>query len=146
MFYVDVRCVLYCVYYMGNNMVCILIVDDLLLQLLGIQCIVEKFGYEILIVIDGVVGVEVVKVELFDLVLMDVVMFNFNGFQVICMLLCDVVIKYILVILVIIKDQDIDCMWGMWQGVKVYIIKLFFEDELFEVLEWVFSSQELLVF
>ncbi|HBS63681.1 MULTISPECIES: twitching motility response regulator PilH [Stenotrophomonas] len=120
----------------------ILIVDDSPSQLLGIQRIVEKLGHEILTATDGAAGVEAAKAELPDLVLMDVVMPNLNGFQATRTLSRDAATKHIPVILVTTKDQDTDRMWGMRQGAKAYITKPFSEDELSEVLERVFSSQE----
>ncbi|TAM05722.1 MAG: response regulator, partial [Rhodanobacter sp.] len=59
----------------------ILIVDDSPSQLLGIKRIVEKLGHETLCAEDGAAGVEVAKAEKPDLILMDVVMPNLNGFQ-----------------------------------------------------------------
>lgn len=120
----------------------ILIVDDSPSQLLGIQRIVEKLGHEILTATDGAAGVEAAKAELPDLVLMDVVMPNLNGFQATRTLARDAATKHIPVILVTTKDQDTDRMWGMRQGAKAYITKPFSEDELSEVLERVFSHQE----
>ncbi|MCW6028373.1 twitching motility two-component system response regulator PilH [Stenotrophomonas rhizophila] len=120
----------------------ILIVDDSPSQLLGIQRIVEKLGHEILTATDGAAGVETAKAELPDLVLMDVVMPNLNGFQATRTLARDASTKHIPVILVTTKDQDTDRMWGMRQGAKAYITKPFSEDELSEVLERVFSHQE----
>ena len=120
----------------------ILIVDDSPSQLLGIQRIVEKLGHQILTATDGAAGVEAAKAELPDLVLMDVVMPNLNGFQATRTLARDASTRHIPVILVTTKDQDTDRMWGMRQGVKAYITKPFSEDELSEVLERVFSHQE----
>jgi len=120
----------------------ILIVDDSPSQLLGIQRIVEKLGHEILTATDGAAGVEAAKAELPDLVLMDVVMPNLNGFQATRTLAREASTKHIPVILVTTKDQDTDRMWGMRQGAKAYITKPFSEDELSEVLERVFSNQE----
>jgi len=120
----------------------ILIVDDSPSQLLGIQRIVEKLGHEILTATDGAAGVEAAKAERPDLVLMDVVMPNLNGFQATRTLARDASTKHIPVILVTTKDQDTDRMWGMRQGAKAYITKPFSEDELSEVLERVFSHQE----
>ena len=120
----------------------ILIVDDSPSQLLGIQRIVEKLGHEILTATDGAAGVEAARAQLPDLVLMDVVMPNLNGFQATRTLARDASTKHIPVILVTTKDQDTDRMWGMRQGAKAYITKPFSEDELSEVLERVFSNQE----
>jgi len=108
---------------MGNNMARILIVDDSPSQLLGIQRIVEKLGHQILTATDGAAGVETAKAELPDLVLMDVVMPNLNGFQATRTLARDEATRHIPVILVTTKDQDTDRMWGMRQGAKAYITK-----------------------
>jgi len=120
----------------------ILIVDDSPSQLLGIQRIVEKLGHEILTATDGAAGVEAARAQLPDLVLMDGVMPNLNGFQATRTLARDATTKHIPVILGTTKDQDTDRMWGMRQGAKAYITKPFSEDELSEVLERVFSNQE----
>lgn len=119
----------------------ILIVDDSPSQLLGIQRIVEKLGHQILTATDGAAGVETAKAELPDLVLMDVVMPNLNGFQATRTLAREASTRHIPVILVTTKDQDTDRMWGMRQGAKAYITKPFSEDELSEVIERVFSGQ-----
>jgi len=119
----------------------ILIVDDSPSQLLGIQRIVEKLGHQILTATDGAAGVEAARAELPDLVLMDVVMPNLNGFQATRTLARDAATRHIPVVLVTTKDQDTDRMWGMRQGAKAYITKPFSEDELSEVLERVFAGQ-----
>jgi len=59
----------------------ILIVDDSPSQLLGLKRIVEKLGHEALTAEDGAAGVEVAKQEKPDLILMDVVMPNLNGWK-----------------------------------------------------------------
>ncbi|MBA3929454.1 twitching motility two-component system response regulator PilH [Pseudoxanthomonas japonensis] len=121
----------------------ILIVDDSPSQLLGIQRIVEKLGHESITAEDGAAGVEVAKRELPDMVLMDVVMPNLNGFQATRTLSREVTTKHIPVILVTTKDQDTDRMWGLRQGAKAYLTKPFSEDELAEVIERIFNAREL---
>ena len=119
----------------------ILIVDDSPSQLMGIRRIVEKLGHDALTAEDGAAGVEAAKRELPDLILMDVVMPNLNGFQATRSITREPTTKHIPVILVTTKDQDTDRMWGMRQGAKAYITKPFSEDELSEVLERVFAGQ-----
>ena len=121
----------------------ILIVDDSPSQLLGIQRIVEKLGHESITAEDGAAGVEVAKRELPDMVLMDVVMPNLNGFQATRTLNKDAGTTHIPVILVTTKDQDTDRMWGLRQGAKAYLTKPFSEDELAEVIERIFNAREL---
>ena len=120
----------------------ILIVDDSPSQLLGIQRIVEKLGHETITATDGAAGVEAAKASLPDLVLMDVVMPNLNGFQATRTLKREPTTTHIPVILVTTKDQDTDRMWGMRQGARAYITKPISEHELAEVIERVFSTEE----
>ena len=112
----------------------ILIVDDSPSQLLGIQRIVEKLGHESITAEDGAAGVEAAKRELPELILMDVVMPNLNGFQATRSITREPTTKHIPVILVTTKDQDTDRVWGMRQGAKAYITKPFSESELSELI------------
>ncbi|MFT4198075.1 MAG: twitching motility response regulator PilH [Pseudoxanthomonas sp.] len=118
----------------------ILIVDDSPSQLLGIKRIVEKLGHESITAEDGQAGVETAKRELPDLVLMDVVMPNLNGFQATRQLSRESSTRHIPVVLVTTKDQDTDRMWGMRQGAKAYLTKPFSEDELSEVIERILAG------
>ncbi|MDQ3039213.1 MAG: twitching motility response regulator PilH [Pseudomonadota bacterium] len=113
----------------------ILIVDDSPSQLLGIKRIVEKLGHDALTAEDGAAGVDVAKRELPDLILMDVVMPNLNGFQATRAITREATTKHIPVILVTTKDLDTDKMWGMRQGAKAYITKPFSENELLEIIQ-----------
>ena len=112
----------------------ILIVDDSPSQLMGIRRIVEKLGHEALTAEDGAAGVEMAKKELPDLILMDVVMPNLNGFQATRSISREPTTKHIPVILVTTKDQETDRMWGMRQGARAYLTKPFSEEELAEVI------------
>jgi twitching motility two-component system response regulator PilH len=112
----------------------ILIVDDSPSQLMGIRRIVEKLGHEALTAEDGAAGVEVAKREIPDLILMDVVMPNLNGFQATRTITREPTTKHIPIILVTTKDQDTDRVWGMRQGAKAYMTKPFSEDELSETI------------
>lgn len=112
----------------------ILIVDDSPSQLMGIRRIVEGLGHEALTAEDGAAGVEAAKRELPDLILMDVVMPNLNGFQATRSITRDPSTKHIPVILVTTKDQETDKVWGMRQGARAYITKPFNEAQLSETI------------
>ncbi|WP_256644977.1 response regulator [Thermomonas paludicola] len=112
----------------------ILIVDDSPSQLMSIRRIVEKLGHDALTAEDGAAGVEAAKREIPDLILMDVVMPNLNGFQATRSITREPTTKHIPVILVTTKDQDTDRVWGMRQGAKAYITKPFSEPELAELI------------
>ncbi|WP_140908839.1 twitching motility response regulator PilH [Cognatiluteimonas lumbrici] len=112
----------------------ILIVDDSPSQLMGIRRIVEKLGHEALTAEDGAAGVELAKKELPDLILMDVVMPNLNGFQATRSITREPTTKHIPVVLVTTKDQETDRMWGMRQGACAYLTKPFSEEELAKLI------------
>ena len=113
----------------------ILIVDDSPSQLLGIKRIVEKLGHETLSAEDGAAGVEVAKAEKPDLILMDVVLPNLNGFQATRTISKNADTAHIPIILVTTKDQETDKVWGMRQGAKAYVTKPIKEEELVKALQ-----------
>jgi twitching motility two-component system response regulator PilH len=112
----------------------ILIVDDSPSQLMGMKRIVEKLGHEAVTAEDGAAGVEAAKASLPDLILMDVVMPNLNGFQATRAISKEATTANIPVVLVTTKDQETDKVWGMRQGAKAYITKPFTETQLVEVI------------
>ena len=112
----------------------ILIVDDSPSQLEGLKRLVEKLGHQTLTATDGAAGVEAAKRDKPDLVLMDVVMPNLNGFQATRAISKDPGTAHIPVILVTTKDQETDKVWGMRQGAKAYVTKPVNEAELTRTL------------
>ena len=112
----------------------ILIVDDSPSQLAGIRRIVEKLGHDTLTAEDGQAGVDAASRELPDLILMDVVMPNLNGFQATRSISRNPSTSHIPVILVTTKDQETDRVWGMRQGARGYLTKPFSEKELLEAI------------
>ena len=120
----------------------ILIVDDSPTQLIGIQRIVEKLGHQTLTAEDGAAGAALAKAELPDLILMDVVMPNLNGFQATRQLSREGSTRDIPVVLVTTKDQDTDRMWGMRQGARAYLTKPFAEADLTDVIGRLLGSEQ----
>jgi len=113
----------------------ILIVDDSPTQLLGLKRIVEKLGHLATTAEDGAAGVDTAKREIPDLILMDVVMPNLNGFQATRTLARAPTTKHIPVILVTTKGQETDKVWGMRQGAKAYVTKPIDEKELMQAIK-----------
>ena len=112
----------------------ILIVDDSPSQLMNIRRIVEKLGHEPITAEDGAAGVEAAKREIPDLILMDVVMPNLNGFQATRSIAREPTTRHIPIILVSTKDQETDRVWGLRQGAKAYLTKPFKETELSAII------------
>lgn len=118
----------------------ILVIDDSPSQLMGIRRIVEKLGHECLTAEDGAQGVDSAKAELPDLILMDVVMPNLNGFQATRAITRNESTSHIPVILVTTKDQETDKVWGKRQGAKDYLTKPIDEDTLLRTLAGVLQG------
>ena len=112
----------------------ILVIDDSPSHLMGIRRIVEKLGHDCITAEDGAQGVELAKAELPDLILMDVVMPNLNGFQATRAISRHETTSHIPVIMVTTKDQETDKVWGMRQGARGYLTKPFTEGELSEAI------------
>jgi twitching motility two-component system response regulator PilH len=118
----------------------ILIVDDSPTQLLSLKRIVEKLGHGVLTAADGAAGVEIAKREIPDLILMDVVMPNLNGFQATRTIARDAKTSHIPVILVTTKGQDTDKVWGMRQGAKAYVTKPIDEKALAQTIRTILPA------
>lgn len=101
----------------------ILIVDDSPTHTATTKKILEAAGFDVITADNGNLGIEVAKSENPDLILMDVVMPELNGFQATRKLTQDPVTKDIPVILLTTKDQETDRVWGERQGARAYIVK-----------------------
>lgn len=77
---------------------------------------------------------EVAKREMPDLILMDVVMPNLNGFQATRSISKDAATAHIPIVLVTTKDQVTDKVWGLRQGAKAYLTKPVNEAQLVELV------------
>lgn len=108
----------------------VLIVDDSPTEIHVLKTMLEKNGFEIMSASSGEEGVELVKRDHPDVVLMDVVMPGMNGFQATRQISKDPDTSAIPVIIVTTKDQETDRVWGLRQGAKDYITKPAVEAEL----------------
>jgi twitching motility two-component system response regulator PilH len=101
----------------------ILVVDDSPSQLFGMQKIIEKMGHEVLSATNGEEGVRTAKEQIPDMILMDVVMPELNGFQATRKISRDERTSHIPIIMVTTKNLQTDKVWGMRQGAKDYLVK-----------------------
>lgn len=120
----------------------ILVIEDNEEVCENLEEIFEFFGYQVIIVEDGKVGVEKVLINLFDFILCDVMMFYFDGFGVFNIFSKKSVIFNVLFIFFIVKMEKLDFCWGMNFGADDYVIKFFYKDELFDVIEICLEKSE----
>lgn len=113
-------------------MTTVLIVDDSPTETHILKGILEKKGYNIITATNGKLGIEEAKRSKPDLILMDVVMPDMNGFQATRQLSRDKDTANIPVIIVTTKDQETDKAWGKRQGASAYLVKPVQASELLD--------------
>lgn len=101
----------------------ILVVDDSATERHILAEILGKKGFEVFFAEDGEKGVAQAKLNLPDLIIMDVVMPGMNGFQATRAITKDPQTQHIPVIICTTKDQETDKVWGARQGAKDYVLK-----------------------
>lgn len=101
----------------------ILVVDDSKTELYHLSELLGKRGYQVRTAENGEEALRRLAEDKPDLILMDVVMPNLNGFQATRTISKEKTTAHIPVILVTTKDQETDRVWGMRQGAKAYVTK-----------------------
>lgn len=90
----------------------------------------KREGYEVLTADDGKTGVTTAKEKLPSLVLLDVMLPEKDGFEVLSDLKKDKNTKAIPIILITAKNQESDITYALGQGADDYLIKPFSIPEL----------------
>lgn len=113
----------------------ILVVDDSPSEMMRFREILSRHGYEVISASNGVEGCDMAAKQLPDVVLMDVVMPEMNGFQATRKISRDKATAHIPIIIVSTKDQETDRVWGKRQGAKEYLTKPVDEEDLMRVIK-----------
>ena len=113
----------------------VLIVDDSPTETHLLREMLEKNGHSVITAENGALGVKVCREKKPDLVLMDVVMPELNGFQATRQLSKDPETAHIPIIIVTTKDQETDRLWGLKQGARDYLTKPVSEKALMTTLK-----------
>jgi len=119
----------------------ILVVDDSPTQLTNLVKMVENQGHEAITASNGLEGIEQARAQKPDLILMDVVMPELNGFQATRQLTKGADTAHIPIIIVTTKDQETDRVWGKRQGAKDYLTKPVHEDVLLKTVDRQLADQ-----
>lgn len=108
----------------------VLIVDDSPTETLAIYGMLKKYGHHFVFAADGLTGIAAAKAKKPDVILMDVVMPDLNGFQATRRLAKDKDTAHIPVVMITSKTQESDKAWGIRQGARAYVCKPACEIEL----------------
>lgn len=113
----------------------IMIVEDSPTDMRIAETACAEKGYRTIGVTEGdkVVAAAIAKKP--DLILLDVILPNKNGFQLCRQLKTNAETRDIKIIIVSSKDQPSDKFWGMKQGADDYLTKPYTDDDLLAAIE-----------
>jgi DNA-binding response OmpR family regulator len=107
-----------------------------------IRLILERKGFEVLGAVGGKEGLDAIRTERPDLVLLDLMMPDVDGWEVYRQMKADEQIKDIPVVVVTAKAQSIDKVLGLHIAkVDDYVTKPFGPGDLLEAVDRVFEKQ-----
>ena len=113
----------------------VLVVDDSAAELNNIKNIIAETGLMVIAASNGKEALALAKSEQPDLIFLDIVMPEMDGFAACRELQNDIDTRHIPVVFVTQKDQKADRMWAQMQGAKAYITKPFQADELIDQIK-----------
>lgn len=113
----------------------VLIVDDSPTDKLAMYSMLKKYGHNFLFAEDGHTAILTAKEKKPDIILMDVVMPDLNGYQTTRKLMQDKDTAHIPIVMVTSKTQESDRYWGLRQGARAYVCKPAIESELAEIID-----------
>ena len=120
----------------------ILVVDDSPMLREMITGLLDKTGLQISVAQDGHEAKEKIATDPPDLVVLDVVMPNMNGYELCRWVKSNEATKNVLVILCSSKSEEFDRYWGIKQGADAYVIKPFRPGELLNTVKTLLANRE----
>ena len=112
----------------------ILVVDDSPSEMAKFRDILTRHQYEVIEAHTGDDGIQKANEFFPDVILMDVVMPEMNGFQATRKLTRDPKTSHIPIIIISTKNQEADRVWGKRQGARDYLSKPITEEALITVI------------
>ena len=119
----------------------ILIIDDSPTDIRVFTTLLERAGHHVAAVSSAEEGIERVRSELPDLIIMDVIMPGMNGFQATRTLSRDPVTAAVPIVMITTKSMETDRVWGLRQGARAFITKPVQEKELRACINELLSSE-----
>lgn len=108
----------------------VLVVEDSVSQREAIKSLLEGCGLSVTAVSNGFDALDHIEGQLPDLVLLDIVMPEMNGYEVCRRIKSNATTKELPIVMCSAKGEEFDRYWGMKQGADAYIAKPFQPTEL----------------
>ena len=115
-------------------MTTVLVIDDSPSEMAKFRDMLSKNNYQVLEATTGEQGCQMAVDHLPDVILMDVVMPEMNGFQATRKITRGKTTAHIPIIMISTKNQETDRVWGKRQGAKEYITKPIDESGLVQII------------
>ena len=115
-------------------MTTVLVIDDSPSEMAKFRDMLSKNNYQVLEATNGEQGCQMAVDHLPDVILMDVVMPEMNGFQATRKITRDKATAHIPIIMISTKNQETDRVWGKRQGAKEYLTKPIDESGLVQII------------
>ncbi len=113
----------------------VLIVDDSQTELVNLNKILTDAGYEVISASSGKEAIDITVAEKPDIIFMDIVMDEVDGYEATRTITNDPATKAIPVIFVSSKRQKADRVWAKMQGGKELISKPYTPEQILEQLK-----------
>ena len=113
----------------------VLVVDDSDTELTNIKSIVSDTGCIVLSASSGLEAVEIAKKEQPDIIFMDIIMPDMDGYEATRKLNNDPATRDIPIVFVSSKNQKADKLWAQMQGGKGYVTKPYTADKIISQLK-----------
>lgn len=110
----------------------ILLVDDEPNILLSLDFLMRKNGFQVLLARNGTEAFELLHAEIPDLVILDIMMPDVDGYQICQLIKSDERFKKVKVIFLSAKSKESDIAKGLELGADAYITKPFANKNLLE--------------
>ncbi|MCB1857901.1 MAG: response regulator [Gammaproteobacteria bacterium] len=120
----------------------ILIVDDEQNIAISVEFLMKREGFEVTVARDGEEGLERIRADRPDLVLLDVMMPKLNGFQVCEAVRSDPELAEVRIVMLTAKGREAEINKGMSLGADAYIPKPFATSDLVAKVKALLGSEE----
>lgn len=108
----------------------VLVVDDDPYILMSLEFLMKKSGYEVMIARNGTEALELVEKQMPDIVLLDIMMPDVDGYQICKHIKKSDTLKHTKVVFMSAKTKESDIQKGYDLGASLYIIKPFSTREI----------------
>lgn len=115
-------------------MTTVLVIDDSPSEMAKFRDILAKNNFQVIEATNGIEGYQMATEHVPDVILMDVVMPEMNGFQATRKITRGETTAHIPVIMISTKNQETDRVWGKRQGAKEYMAKPVDENGLVNII------------